>query len=442
MTDINTKLKLSYGLGGFGKNIAYGLVASYILYYYNEVLGISASFVGLLLMIARIFDALNDPFMGIVVAKTNSRFGRYRPWILIGAVLNAVIMVFMFSVPVSLSMSHKKIYVAVTYFLCGITYTLSDIPYWSVIPAITRPGRERESLTLFARSFSGIGAALPTVVTMFLVALLGGGGSRAAYRSGFFRLAVIVAVLYVLTTIITVRNLREKEVSEQKSVTISDMLSALVKNDYAMAIALIIVLFNSAIYMTTNLGLYIYQYDVGNEAQYSIYMAIMGIVQLVAMTGLYPYLRRFMDNRRIFLISCLIGAAGYAFMLVLGFFGSYNLYTLSISGVLVAVANGMAYVLTTIFIAGAVDYGEKMTGHREDSVVSSLQTLMVKVSSAIAVFIAGIGIDLVGIVKELDIQSASVKFNLRLLYSLPELLLMALAFYVFYRRKNLGKDVK
>ena len=167
--------KTSYAAGGFGKNLAYGLVATYTLYYYNSVLGISAAFVGVLLMAARIFDAFNDPLMGIVVAKTNSRFGKYRPWIFAGAVTNALVMYAMFTVPESLGEDPVKVYVTVTYFLCGITYTLGDIPYWSVIPAVTDAGRIREDLTLYARTLSGIGAALPMIVGMSLVTMLGGG---------------------------------------------------------------------------------------------------------------------------------------------------------------------------------------------------------------------------------------------------------------------------
>ena len=112
--EITTKMKASYALGGLGKNIAYGLVASYTLYYYNTILGISASFVGTLLMAARIFDAFNDPIMGVVVAKTRSPWGRYKPWILTGAVLNALVMYAMFAVPEALSAGGEKVYITVT----------------------------------------------------------------------------------------------------------------------------------------------------------------------------------------------------------------------------------------------------------------------------------------------------------------------------------------
>ena len=140
---LQKKTKIAYGVGAVGKDMVYMLVASYILYYYNSVLGVSSVFIGTVLMAARVFDAFNDPIMGIVVAKTRSRWGRFRPWIFSGTVLNAVVLYAMFAVPESMGAGGMKVFLTVTYFLWGITYTLMDIPYWSMIPAITEPGKER-----------------------------------------------------------------------------------------------------------------------------------------------------------------------------------------------------------------------------------------------------------------------------------------------------------
>ena len=99
---LQKKTKIAYGVGAVGKDMVYMLVASYILYYYNSVLGVSSVFIGTVLMVARVFDAFNDPIMGIVVAKTRSRWGRFRPWIFSGTVLNAVVLYAMFAVPESM----------------------------------------------------------------------------------------------------------------------------------------------------------------------------------------------------------------------------------------------------------------------------------------------------------------------------------------------------
>ena len=158
--------KASYGLGAVGKDMVYMLSASYVLYYYQDILGVSAIAMGFILMAARVFDAFNDPFMGIITAKTKTKWGKFRPWLLIGTILNAVILFLMFAAPPALTGGGLVAYAAVTYILWGVTYTMMDIPFWSMIPAFTEGGKERENLTTLGRSCAGVGSALITIVTM------------------------------------------------------------------------------------------------------------------------------------------------------------------------------------------------------------------------------------------------------------------------------------
>ena len=144
------KEKVSYGLGAVGKDMVYMLSASYILYYYQDILGVSAFAMGVILLAARVFDAFNDPIMGVVVAKTRTRWGKFRPWLLIGTILNAIMLYLMFSAPPALDGGGLVAYAAVTYVLWGVTYTMMDIPYWSMIPAFTEGGKEREGLSTMA----------------------------------------------------------------------------------------------------------------------------------------------------------------------------------------------------------------------------------------------------------------------------------------------------
>ena len=228
---ITKKETISYAIGGFGKNLAYGLVSTYTLYYYNAVLGISAAFVGVLLMAARIFDAFNDPLMGVIVAKTKSRYGKYRPWIFTGA--------------------------------------------------------------------------LPMIIGMALVVWLGSLGSSGSAsgtepneRLGFSLLALITAVIYIISTIITLKYLPPEQQSRMQGAsspsdpTVRDLLTSLIRNSHAMWIAAVIILFNTSIYMMTNLAVYLFQYDIGDYGQYTVFMSISGVTQFAAMVLLYPLLRK------------------------------------------------------------------------------------------------------------------------------------------------------
>ena len=143
--ELTLKQKTAFGIGAVGKDMVYALSASYVMYYYQDVPGLSASFVGVVLMAARFFDAFNDPFMGVLVAKTRTRWGRFRPWIFSGTLLNALVLYALFAAPV-LDEAALMVYFSVVYILWGVTYTMMDIPYWSMIPAVTRTPKDRENL--------------------------------------------------------------------------------------------------------------------------------------------------------------------------------------------------------------------------------------------------------------------------------------------------------
>ena len=193
--------KAAFGFGAFGKDIVYMLIATYLLNYYNVVLGMDSAFIGVVMMAARVFDAFNDPLMGVIVAKTKTKMGRFRPWILAGTVLNSLTIYALFAAPITDNPNGMlmKTWLIVFYFTWGITYTLMDIPLWSMIPAITEPGKDREELTALARTCAGIGDALPTVLTMTIVPILGAGSAAMNMRIGYKWWALIIAVVFVIS---------------------------------------------------------------------------------------------------------------------------------------------------------------------------------------------------------------------------------------------------
>ena len=254
---LTTKEKVAYGLGAVGKDMVYMLSASYILYYYQDILSVSAIAMGIILMAARVFDAFNDPVMGIIVAKTRTRWGKFRPWLLIGTITNAVILYLMFAAPPALDGSGLVAYAAVTYVLWGVTYTMMDIPFWSMIPAFTEGGKEREGLSTLARSCAGVGSALITIITVKCVVLLGQGNERA----GFKWFALIIAVLFVIFITITCMSIKEKSTVNVDSPSVGQMFKALLQNDQTMTVVITIVLINCSLYITSNLLIYFFKYD-------------------------------------------------------------------------------------------------------------------------------------------------------------------------------------
>lgn len=443
---LTAKQKAAFGIGAVGKDMVYALSASYVMYFYQDVLRLSATFVGLILMIARVFDALNDPFMGVIVAKTRTRWGRFRPWILTGTVLNALVLYALFAAP-DLSQAGMMVYFSIVYILWGVTYTMMDIPYWSMIPAVTSTPADRENLSVVGRTCAGVGAALIAMFTMLLVGALGGDSERA----GFKYVALIVSVVFVVTEIVCCAEMKESNQTEMKTATVKEMFRALFSNDQAIVVVLSIVLINSALYLTSNFVIYFFKYDFGGagwKGSYTLFSTIGGAAQILGMMLLYPLLRRKLSNTGVFTLSLVLALGGYGLLLALCLAGlSGNLIALCVPGVVVFACNGMLSVLTTLFLSNSVDYGQLKTGRREESVIFSMQTFVVKAASGVAVFLTGIGLDLIGLVGDTEetgavaAQSAGTLLGLRLMMTVLPMLVL-LAALLLFRRKFILTDEK
>lgn len=433
---LSMKEKVSYGFGAVGKDMVYSIVSGYLLYYYNTVLGISATFVGVLFMAARIFDAFNDPFMGIVVEKTNTKMGKFRPWLLLGTVTNAVILALMYAVPKGIEGNVLLVYVSVAYILWGVTYTIMDIPFWSMIPAITGTGKDRENLSVIGRSCASVGYAVPTVLTMVIVPVLGGGSERR----GFAIFAIMIAAFFLIAELVTVLNVKEKVRVKQETVSVSQMVRALIKNDQALIVVTAIIVFNASLYLTQQLAIYFFKYDIGNGELVSLFGAVGGGVQIISMM-LLPVFRRKFETKDILKGAISITIVGYLFMFVLGMLHMNNIVLLCIAAMIIFFGFGLATVLTTIFLADTVDYGEWKNGQRSESVIFSLQTFVVKLASAVSALIAGVGLDVIKLDQDAEIQSAYTTNGLRILMLGVPMVGLVISIIFFTRKYKLDEGM-
>lgn len=440
---LTAKEKVSYGLGAVGKDMVYMFSAAYILYYYQDILGVSAIAMGIILLAARVFDAFNDPIMGVIVAKTRTKWGKFRPWLMIGTLLNAVVLYFMFAVPPALDGNGLVAYAAIAYILWGITYTMMDIPYWSMIPAFTEGGKEREGLSTLARSCAGVGSAIITIITMPCVYSFGQGDER----TGFKWFGLLVAAIFVVTITVTCANIKEKSTVAVDSPSVGQMFRALVSNDQAMAVVLTIVLINCSIYTTSNLVIYFFKYDFGGEGwrnSYTLFNTFGGAMQILAMMILFPLIRKFLNALQVFYVSFAMAIIGYIVLLVLAFTNMSNVLLLFIPGFFIFAANGMLSVLTTIFLANTVDYGELKNDRRDESVIFSMQTFVVKLASGVAALIASVCLSVFHISEDTSsavesVASSSV-VGLRMTMTVVPIAGLFIAVLLFHKKFILTED--
>ena len=274
-------------------------------------------------------------------------------------------------------------------------------------------------------------------------------------RVGFKYFTIIIAILFVVFIALTCANIREKSTVDMQTATIGQMFSALVGNDQTMAVVVAIVLINSAMYITSNLVIYFFKYDFGGSGwynSYTLFTTFGGAVQILAMMLFYPLLSKFVTSLRIFFICLAMEMLGYAVLLLLSFTNMSNVFLLFIPGFLIFAAAGMLNVLTTVFLANTVDYGQLKTGRRDESVVFSMQTFVVKLASGFAALVASIALSVFALSSEATTEaqqsvdfsagvSLASKAGLRMTMTILPIIGLVAAFF-WFRQKYILTDEK
>ena len=259
----------------FGKDLVYALVGNLFMFYMTDVRFVAPAFVGTLFMVARIWDAFNDPFMGMVVDNTRSKWGKFRPWIMIGTVLNAIVLALMFW-NVDFEGNTFLAFCAVLYILWGMTYTIDDIPYWSMVPALTDDENERSQVSAIPRLFASFAWLIVGSFGLKIIDTAGGGDRKI----GFAYFAMMVSVIFVVCSAITVINCKEKVVTKSaEKTTAKGMLHVLIANDQVKVILGIALFFNFAYQLSNSFSLYYFSYAIGIEALYPVYTGVAGIAR-------------------------------------------------------------------------------------------------------------------------------------------------------------------
>lgn len=374
-----------YGVGAIGLDLSYGLFYSFLSYYLSS-LGIHSAFLLIITPLARIWDGINDPMMGTVVDNTRTKFGKYRPWILIGALSNAVVLALLFT---SFGMSGWRLYtyIAVMYILWGMTNTMADIPYWSMVPSFTSEEKERNLVATVARTFSGLGQGIITILTPLIVPKLASDLEQKTDEGytpgGFSKWAIICGILLVIFAIICVLTTKETNVvyGEKKKFSLKQIFSVIKTNDQLGWFILFAMLSNAGWYLTSSTAVYYFNDSLGQPKSQSLFGTI-GTVGSVLGLLVIPVLSKKFTKRTTYTISLSTAILGYALMFVFGPLLKLPL-ALSFCYILASVGISSMFVSQTIFLADIVDYGEYKNGVRSESITFSMKGFLQKMAYTI-----------------------------------------------------------
>ena len=425
--------KYSYGIGAFGKDLVYAFVATYLMMFFTDEVGLSSVFVGGLFFVSRFWDAINDPIMGNIVDNTNTRWGKFRPWILIGTLINAIVLVLLFVNPTSF-LSGKMVYVycSVAYILWGMTYTIMDIPYWSMIPSFTSDPAERDKMSVIPRIFATIGGSTVNTFGLMIIAILGVGSNSV----GYFRLGLIISIVFVISTLITVFNVKEKNtVKNQEKIKLKEVFEILFKNDQLLIIIVSVIIYQIALFLVGGFALYFFKYAIQNENLYTVFTGISTIAQVCALM-LFPKLVSKLSRKIVYGLACLLPIGGFLGMFFISSI-STNSVLLCMSGIIYNLGFALSSASTTVMLCDAVDYGEYKIGKRSESIIFSMQTFIVKFATAFSGLIVGIGLNIINYVPN-AIQSTQTIMGMKfIMFVVPSfLMLICLGVYMKFYKLN------
>lgn len=379
--------RLSFGLGTLGRDMTAAMVSMFLMYYLTEVLDVTGSMVAAvttILVVMRIFDAVNDPFMGVIVDNTRSRWGKFKPWITGGALLWGLTTVLMF-VDTGLQGVAFLVVFTLVYLAWEISYTINDISFYGLLPSLTRSQKEREAIGVIARICANIGLFSVVAGIVPVTTLLG--ERLGSLQRGWFTLAVVLAVVMVAFQALTVVFARQRVEVPAEHTPLRDLAKVIGRNDQLLWVTLGMLLFMAGYTGTTSLGIYYFKYVYGDEGMYSVFAIVLGVAQLAGL-AVFPLVAKVLRRRAIHLVATVLCVTG---LLVFALAGQ-NMLVIGVAGVLLFVGQAFIQLLMLMFVADCVEYGEWKLGRRNESVTFSLQPFIYKGSNALGTALVGIAL--------------------------------------------------
>lgn len=432
---LSFKEKYSYGIGAIGKDMCCGIIFTYCMLYFTDVLKLSAAFVGTLFFLAKFWDAVNDLGMGMIVDNTNTRWGKFRPWLAIGTIINAIVLVCLFT-NWGLSGTSLYIFAAVMYIVWGMTYTIMDIPYWSMLPNLTSNPDERDRIAVIPRIFASIGGSL----------LIGGFGlqimdflGKGNAQDGFTRFAWLIAIVFIVTIGITVFNVKSAdrtEIKKQEKTSFKQMLQVIRKNDQLLVAIAVILTFNFAMNCISGVQTYYFIYVTGDKGLFSIFTMFAGFAEILGLM-IFPKLTQHISKKQVYALASGIPVIGLIILFVTGIIAPQNYVLTAIAGICVKLGSGLQLGTVTVVLADVVDYGEYKLGTRNESVIFSIQTLLVKFASAIGALFTGFVLDITGYIPD-AVQSVATLNGMRIIMIVLPIIFVIISFLIYKKYYKLN----
>ena len=402
---IKLRTKIGYGVGDLANNLMFQLSVLYLLYFFTDVAGISPGIVGAIFLGARIWDAINDPMMGVLIDHTHSKHGRSRVYLRYASLPLALATILLFRVP-ELSAAGRTIYAAVTYLIWGMLYTMISIPYASMTAELTSDPQERTSLSSVRMLFMLGGVIIVSVATEPLTALF------ENLQTGYFYTAigysVLAFLLFQLCFFATGRSMKKsgelnRENTKKSAYSFKDVFGIVSKNKQLMILTIAFLLGATSEYIREASVIYFVSYNMGNSSLVPLFMGIVVLSMIIANLLIPAATKRF-DKKGTYMIGTVIGIVG---SIIFHFIPHQNVAVVLVMAAVSSFGFTVVSTLGWAMLPDTVEYGEALTGVRSEGVIYSFFSFSQKLATALAGGIAAWTLQLTGYVPGGAQQSAA-----------------------------------
>ncbi len=423
---LSVKEKIGYSLGDTASHFVWDMVGFWLLFFYTDVYGISAAAAGTIMLIARFWDMAIDPVIGVISDRTNTRWGKFRPYILFGAIPYAVLAILTFTTP-HLGETGKILYAAATYILLMTAYAAINLPYSALGAVMTDDTYERAGLNTYRFIAGFTGQFVVTGLALTLAEFFGGGDKAQGFQYTVFLFAGLSLVFFF----ITFKTTKERVHPPKEQVnSLKEDIGNLFKNKAWIVLALVGIISFIMFAMQNAAIAYYFKYYLGRENNVQLFNVIGTIALIVALPLSKPLAKRF-GNKNVFIGSSLISGL---FFILIYLPGVTDLTTIYIFNIIAKMAYAPAVPLLWTMIADSADYGEWTTGRRATGLYFSAAVFAQKAGWGIGAAIAGWILAASGFVANV-VQNDTAITGIKLLVSvIPGILYMSCAvFMIFYK---------
>ncbi len=431
---LSVKEKIGYSLGDTASHFVWDMVGFWLLFFYTDVYGISAAAAGTIMLVARFWDMAIDPVIGIVSDRTNTRWGKFRPYILFGAIPYAILAILTFTTP-NFGEAGKIVYAGATYVLLMTAYAFINLPYSALGAVMTDDTYERAGLNTYRFIAGFTGQFVVTGLALTLAEFFGGGDKAQGFQYTVFLFAGLSLIFFFITFKTTKERVQPPKAQEN---SLKEDIKNLFQNKAWIILALVGIISFIMFAMQNAAIAYYFKYYLGRENNVQLFNVIGTVALIVALPLSKPLAKRF-GNKNVFIGSSLISGV---FFILIYIAGINDLTTIYVFNIIAKMAYAPAVPLLWTMIADSADYGEWTTGRRATGLYFSAAVFAQKAGWGIGAAIAGWILAASSFAPNV-VQNDTAITGIKLLVSvIPGILYMSCAlFMIFYKIDSKTTDI-